>query len=53
MFVHVIPHCDFNINNIYIIDKFIRVNMDNHIFSQKINLWLRYHFLDIFIFLNP
>jgi hypothetical protein len=47
VFVHVIPYCDFNINNIYIIDKFICVKMDNQ------NLWLKYQFLDIFIGLNP
>jgi len=35
VFVHIIPHCDFNINNIYIIDKFICVKMDNLYFPQK------------------
>ncbi len=44
MFVHIIPHCDFKINNIYIIDKFIRVKMDNHYFFTKENLWLKYLF---------
>ncbi len=35
MFVHIIPNCDFNINNISLIDKFICVKMDNHYFPPK------------------